>query len=405
MISLEEAQAYVLSHCQPRPPEDIPLADALGCLTAIAMFADAPVPPFANSAMDGFAVRAADTYDGPARLKVVGHLPAGTAPTIEVGEGEAIRIMTGAPIPPGADAIVVIEDAEVESNGDVVRVTKRVEPGLHIRPAGQDLSPGQLVFPMGTEMGPGHLGVLASLGVTELPVYPRPRVGVLSTGDELVDGPGDLAPGQIRDSNRHTLLALVRQNRLEAIDLGLVGDEEKGISSAVERGVSECDVLITSGGVSMGDLDHVKTVLDRLGGQSMRWMQVAIKPAHPLAFGVVSGKPVFGLPGNPVSAMVSFELFVSPALRQIMGHEFPHRARVPAVADEPLPRPRDGKVHFMRVEAKYDATDGRFHVRPTGGQASNLLRTMALANALAVVPDGNGVAAGGSVDVLLLDYR
>ena len=404
MIPLEEAQAFVLSHCQPRLPEDIPLVESLGCVTAIGMFADAAVPPFANSAMDGFAVRAEDTWDGPARLKVVGHLPAGTAPSVEVGEGEAIRIMTGAPIPSGADAIVVIEDAEVESDGDVVRVTKRVEPGLHIRPAGQDLSPGQLVFPMGTELGPGHLGVLASLGVTELPVYPRPRVGVLSTGDELVDGPGELAPGQIRDSNRHTLLALVRQNRLEAVDLGLVGDDEKKISKAVERGVSECDVLLTSGGVSMGDLDHVKTVLDRLGGQSMRWMQVAIKPAHPLAFGVVNGKPVFGLPGNPVSAMVSFELFVFPALRQIMGHEFPHRARVPAVADEPLPRPRDGKVHFMRVEATYQE-DGRFHVRPTGGQASNLLRTMALANALAVVPDGNGVAAGQPVEVLLLDYR
>ena len=404
MIPLEEAQAFVLSHCQPRLPEDVPLGDSLGCVTAIAMFADAPVPPFANSAMDGFAVRAEDTWDGPARLKVVGQLAAGTAPTTEVGEGEAIRIMTGAPIPAGADAIVVIEDAEIESDGDVVRITKRVEPGLHIRPAGQDLSPGQLIFPLGTELGPGHLGVLASIGVTELPVYPRPRVGILSTGDELVDGPGELAPGQIRDSNRHTLLALARQNRLEAIDLGLVRDDEARIAAAVERGVAECDVLITSGGVSMGDLDHVKTVLDRLGGQSMRWMQVAIKPAHPLAFGVINGNPVFGLPGNPVSAMVSFELFVFPALRQMMGHEFPHRARVPGIADEPLPRPRDGKVHFMRVEATYKE-DGRFHVRPTGGQASNLLRTMALANALAVVPDGQGVAAGQPVEVMLLDYR
>ncbi|MBW3537534.1 MAG: molybdopterin molybdotransferase MoeA, partial [Actinobacteria bacterium] len=374
MIPLEEAQAFVLSHCQPRLSEDIALADSLGYVTSLGIFADSAVPPFANSAMDGFAVRAADTAEGPCRLKVVGTLPAGTAPTTEVGEGEAIRIMTGAPAPPGADAIVVIEDAEVESGGDIVRVVKRVEPGLHVRPAGQDLSPGQLVFPAGTELGAGHLGVLASLGIAELAAYPRPTVGVLSTGDELVDGPGDLEPGQIRDSNRHTLLALVRQSRLQAVDLGLVRDKEDDIAAAVERGVAECDVLVTSGGVSMGDLDHVKTVLDRLGGQSMRWMQVAIKPAHPLAFGVVSGKPVFGLPGNPVSAMVSFELFVLPALRQMMGHPFPHRARVPGVADEPLPRPRDGKVHFMRVEATYES-DGRFHVKSTGGQASNLLRT------------------------------
>ena len=404
MIPLEEAQAFVLSHCQHPLSQDIPLSEALGLVTSLGIFADSAVPPFANSAMDGFAVRAADTADGPARLKVVDMLAAGTAPTTEVGEGEAIRIMTGAPIPPGADAIVILEDAEVESGGDIVRVVKRVEPGLHVRPAGQDLSPGQQVFPAGTELGAGHLGVLASLGITELAAYPRPTVGVLSTGDELVDGPGDLEPGQIRDSNRHTLLALVRQNRLEAIDLGLVGDEEDEIAAAVERGVAECDVLVTSGGVSMGDLDHVKTVLDRLGGQSMRWMQVAIKPAHPLAFGVVAGKPVFGLPGNPVSAMVSFELFVFPALRQMMGHEFPHRARISGVADEPLPRPQDGRVHFMRVEATY-GSDGRFHVRPTGGQASNLLRTMALANALAVVPDGPGVAAGDPVEVLLLDYR
>ena len=404
MIPLEEAQTFVLSHCQPALSRDIALSESLGHVTSLGIFADAPVPPFANSAMDGFAVRAVDTADGPTRLKVVGMLAAGTAPTTEVGEGEAIRIMTGAPIPAGADAIVILEDAEVESDGDIVRVVKRVEPGLHVRPAGQDLSPGQLVFPPGTELGAGHLGVLASLGITELAAYPRPTVGVLSTGDELVDGPGELEPGQIRDSNRHTLLALVRQNRLEAIDLGLVGDEEDDITAAVERGVAECDVLVTSGGVSMGDLDHVKTVLDRLGGQSMRWMQVAIKPAHPLAFGVVAGKPVFGLPGNPVSAMVSFELFVFPALRQMMGHEFPHRARISGVADEPLPRPQDGKIHFLRVEATYES-DGRFHVRPTGGQASNLLRTMALANALAVVPDGHGVAAGEPVEVLLLDYR
>lgn len=404
MISLTEARTFVLSHCQPKPPEDTELSDALGCVTAVAIFADAPVPPFANSAMDGFAVRAADTVDAPVRLKVIGTLPAGTAPDMEIGEGEAVRIMTGAPLPPGADSIVMIEKVEVESDGDVVRIAAPVEKGVHVRPAGQDLSPGQLVFPAGTELGPGHLGVLASLGMTEIPAYPKPRVGVLSTGNELVDGAGDLQPGQIRDSNRHTLLALVRQLGLEAVDLGLVPDEEDAISKAVERGVADCDILLTSGGVSMGDLDHVKTVLDRLGGQSMRWMQIAIKPAHPLAFGVVSGKPVFGLPGNPVSAMVSFELFVFPAIRQIMGHEFPARAAVTAIADEPLPRGQDDKVHFFRVEATY-MSDGRFHVRPTGGQASNLLRTMALANALAIVPEAPGISAGDPVDVLLLDYR
>jgi molybdenum cofactor synthesis domain-containing protein len=223
----------------------------------------------------------------------------------------------------------------------------------------------------------------------------------VSTGDELVDDGSPLRPGQIRDSNRPTLVAMVQQAGCEAVDLGVVADDEAAITAVLERGLAECDALVTSGGVSMGDFDYIKVVLERMG--AMQWWQVAIKPAKPLAFGMIADKPVFGLPGNPVSSMVSFELFARPALRQMMGHRGGERFRpvVNAVADEALRRRPDGKVHFVRVVAS--ARDGGgWRVRSSGTQASNLLRAMALANALAVVPDGDGVAEGEDVEVMLL---
>ncbi|MDQ3898471.1 MAG: molybdopterin molybdotransferase MoeA, partial [Actinomycetota bacterium] len=272
-------------------------------------------------------------------------------------------------------------------------------PGDHVRLPGEDLGAGQVLFPPGTELAPGHLGVLASVGAEAVEVVPPARVGVLSTGDELVSGPGALRPGQIRDSNRPMLLALVAQAGWVPVDLGTAPDDEAAITAAVERGVADCDAILSSGGVSVGDFDYVKTVLDRLG--DMHWWQVAVKPAKPLAFGTVRGRPVFGLPGNPVSSLVSFELFARPALRQMTGHRELFRPVVAAVADEPLRRRADGKVHFVRVVASVDE-QGRVHVRSSGGQASHLLRAMALANALVVLPDGEGVDAGGTVKAMLL---
>jgi molybdopterin molybdotransferase len=233
-------------------------------------------------------------------------------------------------------------------------------------------------------------------------VHPRPRVGVLSTGDELVDGGGPLAPGQIRDSNRATLLALVAQSGCMAVDLGLIRDDEAAITAAITEGAATCDAVLTSGGVSMGDIDLVKVVLDRLG--DMRWMQIAIRPAKPFAFGVVGERatPVFGLPGNPVSSMVSYELLARPALRRLAGRADLQRPLVPAVADEAMRRKPDGKVHYARVRAARDA-DGVLRVRSAGGQGSHHLTAMARAQALAVLPDGDGVEAGGAVRVLLLD--
>jgi molybdenum cofactor synthesis domain-containing protein len=405
VIPLEEARRLVLGGCRPLPSHEVAIDDALGCVTATAVVAGEDVPPFANTAMDGYAVRAADTAgatpDHPVKLRVTGTLAAGGAPDQPVGPGEALRIMTGAPFPPGADAIVIVEVTASEDDGRAVLVAQPASPGDHIRPAGEDIANGQEVFPAGTVLTPGHLGVLASIGREKVAVVARPRVGVLSTGDELVEGAGALRPGQIRDSNRHTLLALLRQSGFEAVDLGCAKDDPEVIRGVIKRGAASCDALLTSGGVSMGEFDYVKAVLDELG--QMSWMQVAIRPAKPLAFGVVAGTPVFGLPGNPVSSMVSFELFARPGLRQMTGYpvDMLDRPKVRAIADGGLARRPDGKLHLARVVVEY-GDDGRYHARSSGGQASNLLRAMALANALALLPDGDGVAAGEIVDVLLL---
>ena len=401
MITLEEAREYVLAGCRVAPAVELPLRAALGLVLAEEVVATEAIPPFANAAVDGFAVRAADVAVVPVTLRVVGTLAAGAAPDRPVGPGEAIRIMTGAPMPEGADAAVMVEVTELASDGSMVVVNRGVEAGASVRAAGEDVRPGQLVFTPGAVLTAGHLGVLASLGRLQVRVHPRPRVGVLSTGDELIEGPQPLAPGQIRDSNRHALLALLDQSGCDAIDLGLVRDDEAAITAAIEHGVRVCDAMVTSGGVSMGAFDFVKVVLDRIG--EMRWMQVAIKPAKPLAFGTVDGVPVFGLPGNPVSSMVSYELFARPALRKMMGFA-PRtwvRSPVRAVADEALRRRPDGKTHFARVAASLEA-DGRYHVRSAGGQGSHHLSAMANASALAVLVDGNGVEAGGNVDLLLL---
>jgi molybdenum cofactor synthesis domain-containing protein len=403
VIPLDEARARVLGDCGRLEAVSTPLADALGCVTSAAVVADGNVPSFANSAMDGYAVRAADTEGAseaePSRLVVVGTVAAGAAPERPVGAGQALRIMTGAPMPEGADAIAIVE--VTSTVGDQVLVRQPARAGEHIRHPGGDIAAGQEVFPAGTALGPGHLGVLASIGREKVDVYRRARVGVLSTGDELVEGSVPLQPGQIRDTNRLTLLSLCRQSGFDVIDLGVAHDDEDEIRVAIGRAVASCDALISSGGVSMGDFDYVKKVLDEVG--AMQWMQVAIRPAKPLAFGVVEGRPVFGLPGNPVSSMVSFELFARPGLRQMMGFAGAalDRPRVRGVADEGFARRPDGKLHFNRVVAEA-GDDGRFHVRSSGGQESHLLRAMALANALALVPDGGGIPVGGDVELLLL---
>jgi molybdenum cofactor synthesis domain-containing protein len=401
MIALEEAQAKVNRELGVLVPVDVELADSLGMVLAETVAAGEDIPPFANTAMDGFAVRAADTAgatkDNPVTVPVVGTIPAGAVAPRALGPGEAMRIMTGAPVPEGADAIIMVE--LTRPAGFDVDLLAEVPVGNHIRPAGDDIQSGAEIFHPGTILGPGQLGVLASLGRQQVTVYRRPRVGVMSTGDELVEGPEPLQPGQIRDSNRLTLLSLAREAGFEPVDLGLVGDDEAAIEETLRRGVATCDAVLTSGGVSMGDFDYVKAVLTRVGEFS--WMQVAIKPAKPLVFGLLDEVPVFGLPGNPVSSMVSFELFARPGLRRMMGRLDAERPRVHAVTAEPLKRHPDGKIHFSRVQVSEDG-DG-YRVRSAGGQGSHQLMAMATANGLAILPDGDGVDAGATIEVMLLD--
>jgi len=381
---------------------DVPLVEALGCVAASAVRAPADVPAWANSAMDGYAVRAADTAAPPVRLDVVGLLPAGAAPDPDrpVGPGQAVRIMTGAPVPQGADAVVMVERTSPVAGGTGVVVEAVVLPGENVRGRGDDLRAGQVVVATGTELTPALLGVLASVGRAAATVHRRPVVGVLSTGDELVDGPASLLPGQIYDSNRPMLSALVREANCTPVDLGRSPDDADAIADALDIALDRCDAVLLTGGVSMGDFDFVGDVFARLG--TAREWKVAVRPGKPLAWGLLRGRPVFGLPGNPVSAAVSFELFARPALRRLLGHPQPLRAPVPAVAGEPFPRRRDGKLHLVRVVVAVDPADGRLHARSAGGQGSHMLGALAAGNALALLADGDGVAAGDQLDVLRL---
>jgi molybdenum cofactor synthesis domain-containing protein len=383
---------------------EVALDDALGLALGENVTTTEPVPPFANTAMDGYAVRAADTVgaasDTPVRLRVVGELPAGRTPECAVGAGESIRIMTGAPIPPGADAIVMVERT-ARDGVDGVLIEAPAGVGDHVRPAGGDLEAGAPVFGTGTVLRAPHLGVLASVGAARVRATRRARVGVLSTGDELVSPstPGPLAAGTIRDSNRPMLIALVAEAGCEPVDLGIAPDDEAGTVAILDDATRRYDAVLTSGGVSMGEYDYVKVALERLG--SLHARQVAIKPAKPLAFGFVGGVPVFGLPGNPVSSLVSFECFARPALLARLGHPHRFRPEVSARAEHPFTRRPDGRLHLDRVCLR--ATDDGYVAARTGNQASNALAASAAANGLARVPDGDSVPAGAPLRVLRLD--
>ncbi|MFM8946027.1 MAG: gephyrin-like molybdotransferase Glp, partial [Actinomycetota bacterium] len=307
--------------------------------------------------------------------------------------------------------VVMVEDTTFDGDRRVfdgsqtVAVFAAVGAGDAVRAAGDDVRRGTTVFSAGTEITPAVAGVLASINVAEPLVVGRPRVAVLSTGDELVDDGSPLAPGQIRESNRTMLIGLVEGAGLTAVDYGIVRDDESALEQTLRLAAAECDAIVTSGGVSMGDYDVVKAVLSRIA--RMNWMQIAIKPAKPFAFGLLERRnggevPVFGLPGNPVSSLVSFELLARPALRRMAGHTTTaDRPRVTAVADAPLRRRADGKVHFQRVTTHF-AADGRLHVSPVSAQGSHQLAATALAGGLAVVPDGDGIEVGGTVEVVLL---
>jgi molybdopterin molybdotransferase len=391
---LPEAQREVLSAIPLLPEVEVPLGEALGLALAAPVTAPHDVPPFANSGMDGYAVRAKDTAGAPVTLEVVEDVAAGHVARGRVEEGAAIRIMTGAPIPEGADAVARVEDTAFE--GDSVRVLVPVEPGTAVRPAGGDVAAGEVVLEIGERLGPAHLGVLASLGIARPPVHRRPRVAVVSTGDE-VQSPetGVLRLGQIRDSNRPLLWGLLAGAQVELLDLGIVGDDAGLLRSTLEKGAAEADLVVSSGGVSMGEYDLVKLLVGELG--KVQFWQVAIQPAKPLAFGLLGSTPFFGLPGNPVSVMVAFEQFVRPALLQMMGSRRIFRPRVRGRLAEAV-HTDPAKTVFVRVEVA--DREGEWWATPSGHQASNVLSSLARAEALVVIPFGTGeVEAGRPVEL------
>jgi molybdenum cofactor synthesis domain-containing protein len=408
LVPLEDVQRIVLASCPLLNPVEIDLDGSLGFVLAEDVRAPEDLPPFANTAMDGYALIAADTVGAPVELSVIGVLAAGSAPRQAVEPGTAIQIMTGAPMPPGADGVAIVERTEPGSSPDRIRILEHVTPGVYVRAAGSDLHRGDLALAAGTVIGPADVGLLASIDAARFAVHPRPRVGVLSTGDELVGSGTPLELGQIRDSNRLGLLAALQRDGFVGVNLGARRDEEEVISTGLREGVERCDALLTSGGVSMGEFDFVKIALEKLVGEiggQIHHFKVAIKPAKPLSFAVLAtpaGRviPVFGLPGNPVSSMVSYQVVALPALRKLAGHRSPLPRPIPAVAVEDFERRPDGKLHLLRVVAAM-GPDGRIVVRSAGGQASHQLAAMATANALALVPDGAGVVAGGEVLILL----
>lgn len=371
------------------PPEQIPIWDALGRVLATNVEAPESVPPFNNSAMDGYAVRGADVSAPDAVLEVVEDLPAGVAPELTVGPGQAAKIMTGAPMPFGADTIVKVEDTD--GGSESVRIGPAVETGTSVRDAGGDLMAGQPVFSRGTRLTPMHVGVLATIGVANPVVFQRPQVAFMSTGDELapVDG-GPLGPGMIRDSNRPMLKALLIEAGVELIDLGIIADDESILRDALEEG-SKADVVVTTGGVSMGDYDVTKLVLE--GDANVEFWKIAMQPAKPFAFGHVGDALFFGLPGNPVSVLVSFEQFMRPALMKMQGSTQPYRPRMTAVAGASLATDPE-KTVFVRVRFMGEHA-GRIQVEPSGGQSSNVLSAAAAADAFAVVPRGTGTIETG----------
>ena len=382
MRSLKAVRAEVLKSMRRLGTETIPFDEGVGRVLAEAIVSSEDVPHFANSAMDGFAVRATDVSEPDAVLEVLADLPAGQVASVSMSDGQAIRIMTGAPMPDGADTVVRVEDTAAE--GDKVRIHTVVEEGTYVREAGGDVRAGQVVFDPGLRMGPIHVGVLATLGLVEPVVSRRPRVGVMSTGNELQPpATQNLAPGMIRDSNRPMLVGLLEDAGAEVIDYGRIGDDADELRAALGRAAVETDAIVTTGGVSMGDYDVTKLVLREEAGVDV--IKVAMKPGKPLAFGRLGGAPFFGLPGNPVSVVVSFEQFVRPALLTMQGASAVLRPQMTVAAGERLVTD-PAKTVFLRVRLEGDGAALR--ATQAGGQASNILSVAAVADAFAVVPIG-----------------
>jgi len=415
MISVEEALSYILKHFAPLEPEQVSLVDSLERVLTEDIVSDMNVPPFNNSAMDGYAVRAEDvvsaTQEHPVPLRVVGNVAAGYVAKNSVEPGTAMRIMTGAPMPLGANAVVRFEEtsegAEVKGAGknrQAVQILKSVNRGDNMRHAGEDIHAGEIVLPKGMTVRPAEIGVMASLGKKMVSVHRRPRVAILATGDELVAIDEPIAPGKIRNSNEYTNAAAVLRAGGIPIQLGIARDNIADLTAKIRAGLdADADLFLTSAGVSVGDYDMVKDVLNAEG--EMHFWQVRMKPGKPLAFGVLRGKkdvPLLGLPGNPVSAMISFEVFARPAILTMLGKTKFTRPSVRAVLQEDVKNDAQRR-NFIRVAVEHSG-DGLI-ARSTGEQGSGILTSVSRANGLLTVPeDVTFVRKGEMVDVQMLDW-
>lgn len=403
-LAAADAARRILAEVRRQPPLRVPLDDALDSVLVEDAVSPLDIPAWINSAMDGYAARGADVRgaspEAPVRLRVVEQLPAGHFPTRALGAGEAARIFTGAPLPEGADSVIRQEDTDL--GVETVAILKDRDVGVNIRRAGEDIRRGQTVLRAGTALGPAHLGVLASLAVAHPLVHRRPRVAILGSGDEIVDvdQPEAILSGRkTASSNTHTLVALVRQAGGEPVNLGIARDTPESLRAHLTRAL-EADLLVTTAGISVGEHDYVRTVLAELGAEQRFW-KLRMRPGAPVGFGLLRGIPWIGLPGNPVSTMVTFELFVRPAIRAMSGHALPFRRAIAVRVAEPVTvRPR--LQHFLR--AIVSDTPGGPEARLTGPQGSGILTSMVLANALLVLPEGQfETPAGATARAIVLD--
>jgi molybdopterin molybdotransferase len=400
MLLVEEALRHILEKISPLGIERVPILQALGRVLAEDILALRNIPPWDNSAMDGYAVRAEDVLsaskENPVILRVLGDLPAGRVFRGRVGAGEAVRIMTGAPLPQGFDTVVPVEDTE--KDGERVKILASPGKGKNIRLSGEDVKSGERVLEEGTLLRPAHIGMLASLQRSMVSVYQQPRVAVLSTGDELLEIDEPWEDGKIVNSNSYSLAALVAESGGIPIQLGIARDRREELAAKVRQGLA-ADLLLTSGGVSVGDYDLVKEMLSEMG--RMNFWKVAMRPGQPLAFGMIAEKPLFGLPGNPVSSMISFEQFVRPSLLKMGGHKNLFRPTLQAILKEDIPK-KAGLVHFIRCRLVWEK--GEVHATTTGEQGSAILSSMVKAQGLIVLPREQTLAtAGEKVKVILLD--